>query len=147
MVPALWHLELANGFVVAERCGVLKATDTVLAAAAIAELLGHAIKSGTDLVSIHQALGTARNFQLSAYDAVYLDSALSRQLPLATLDRRRMRGERPTSRYSPDLLPRTSYFKYSESFFNSSGTVGMGGQSCEYPLSSGVATSERAVPS
>jgi hypothetical protein len=39
------------------------------------------------------------------------------------------------------------YFKYSESFFNSSGTTGIGGQSAEYPFSSGVATSERKAPS
>jgi predicted nucleic acid-binding protein len=35
---------------------------------------------------MRQALTTARAYQLSAYDSVYLDLALRAKLPLATLD-------------------------------------------------------------
>ena len=41
----------------------------------------------------------------------------------------------------------TTYFKYSEFFFNSSGTGGNGGNSCEYPLNKLTVFSERLVPS
>ena len=88
VVPALWHLEMANGFAVAERRGILSATDASQSVYAVERLLAHAIDSTTDFVSIRQALATARTFQLSAFDAVYLDTARRERLPLATLDRR-----------------------------------------------------------
>ena len=88
LVPALWHLELANGFVVAERRGTLSSEDIALAVGKISKLLGQSIKSINDLVTIPQALATARSVQLTGYDAVYLDLARWQQLPLATLDRR-----------------------------------------------------------
>ena len=88
IVPALWHLEMANGFVMAERRRILGAADIARAAIDIGFLLGPAIESVSDFVSIKQALGTARAFQLTAYDAVYLETSIRRELPLATLDRR-----------------------------------------------------------
>jgi predicted nucleic acid-binding protein len=88
IVPALWHLEMANGFVVAERRRILAATDIARALEEIGYLLGPVIESATELVSIKQALGTARTFQLTAYDAVYLETSLRQKLPLATLDQR-----------------------------------------------------------
>jgi predicted nucleic acid-binding protein len=42
----------------------------------------------TSVVSARQSLATARAFQLSAYDAVYLDLARSQRLTLSTLDDR-----------------------------------------------------------
>jgi predicted nucleic acid-binding protein len=88
VVPALWHLEMANGFAVAERRGILTAADANQSVRDIEQLLAHAIESSADFVSIRQALTTAIAFQLSAYDAVYLDTARRERLPLATLDRR-----------------------------------------------------------
>ena len=88
VVPALWHLEMANGFVVAERRGILSAADVTRALGTVELLLGQAIESVTDLVSIRQTLATARTSQLSGYDAVYLNTAQQQQLPLASLDRR-----------------------------------------------------------
>src|SRR6267143_7000237 len=43
--------------------------------------------------------------------------------------------------------PPVPYFRYSESFFKSSGISGNGGNSCEYPLSRFTANSARCVPS
>jgi predicted nucleic acid-binding protein len=85
VVPALWHMEIANGFVVAERRGKLSAAECARAMEKIGLLLGTAIESTADLVSMRQVFETARTFQLSAYDAVYLDQARREHLPLATL--------------------------------------------------------------
>ncbi len=90
LVPALWHLEMANGLIVAERRGTLNSADTVKATETIGRLLGPAIETAFDPVSIRQALGTARTFQLSAYDAVYLDMSLRQRLPLASFDKQLM---------------------------------------------------------
>ena len=86
VVPALWHLEMANGLAVAERRGIVTATDADQSLTDIEGLLGRAIESDPALVSVRQALTIARTFQLSAYDAVYLDVARRERLPLATLD-------------------------------------------------------------
>lgn len=88
VVPGLWHLEMANGFAVAERRGVLTPANSTVGIAAIEELLAHAIESSAEFIPMKQLLTTARDFQLSAYDAVYLDMARRARLPLATLDRR-----------------------------------------------------------
>ena len=86
VVPALWHLEMANGLAVAERRGIVTSSDADQALTDIERLLGQAIETDPALASVRQALTTARTFRLSAYDAVYLDVARREQLPLATLD-------------------------------------------------------------
>lgn len=86
VVPALWHLEMANGLAVAERRGIVTAADADQSLTDIESLLGQAIESNPALVSVPQAQTTARTFHLSAYDAVYLDVARHERLPLATLD-------------------------------------------------------------
>jgi predicted nucleic acid-binding protein len=88
VVPGLWHLEMANGFAVAERRGVLTAANAMAGVIVIEQLLAQAIESSADFIPIRQVLTTARAFHLSAYDAVYLDTARRERLPLATLDRR-----------------------------------------------------------
>ena len=86
VVPALWHLEMANGLVVAERRRILTAADVIRSLVNLEQLAAQIETSG-DLIPGRQALTTARSFQLSAYDAVYLDTARNQGLPLATLDR------------------------------------------------------------
>lgn len=88
VVPALWHLEMANGLVVATRRRILTAADADRCLVHLEQLLAQAIESETDFFPARQALTTARTFELSAYDAVYLDTARRNKLPLATLDRR-----------------------------------------------------------
>ena len=87
VVPALWHLEMANGFVVAERRGTLSAEDSMQAIEKIELLLGRAIENAIEVISIRQVLAAARAFRLTAYDAVYLEASRRENLPLATLDR------------------------------------------------------------
>jgi len=87
VVPALWHLEMANGLAVAERRKILSSADVIQGLANIEKFNGQAVDTITDTVSVRQALVTARRFQLSAYDSVYLDLARDEALPLATLDK------------------------------------------------------------
>jgi predicted nucleic acid-binding protein len=84
-VPALWHLDMANGFVVAERQHILTAAEATRCLIDVEQLTAQ-IETNSDLVLTRQALSTARSFQLSAFDAVYLDTARNQGLPLATLD-------------------------------------------------------------
>jgi predicted nucleic acid-binding protein len=88
VVPALWQLEIANGFIVAERRGVHTPSDTVEALRNLDIVIAQAIESSQDEVSMRRALLTAREFGLTACDAVYLETALRQELPLATLNRR-----------------------------------------------------------
>ncbi len=87
VVPALWHLEMANGLVVAERRTILNADDLSLSLLRLEQLTIQAIETRSDFWSMRQALNTARGFLLSAYDSVYLDTARAEGLPLATLDK------------------------------------------------------------
>ena len=86
VAPALWHLEIANGLAVAERRGILTSSDAMLALLQLEQLCAQALEIEADIVPMRQALTTARTYQLSAYDSVYLDLALRARLPLATLD-------------------------------------------------------------
>ncbi len=85
-VPALWHLEMANGLVVAERRSILTPAEVIRSLINIEQLTTQ-IETISDVIPARQALSTARSFQLSAYDAVYLETARNEGLPLATLDR------------------------------------------------------------
>lgn len=87
VVPALWQFEIANGFLVAERHGLLTTSDTADALQDIDLLLAHAIESSRDTVPMRSILQTAREFKLTAYDAAYLETARRQHLPLASLDR------------------------------------------------------------
>jgi predicted nucleic acid-binding protein len=86
VVPALWHLEMSNGLVVAERRAILTPADVDQAVIDIEQLVAQAVDIDSDVVPARQALTTARTFQLSTYDAVYFDLARRKRLPLATLD-------------------------------------------------------------
>ena len=84
-VPAWWYLEVANVLALAER-------RQRITAAQVAGFI--ALLDTFDLVVDDQApqrvftalLPLCRSHGLSSYDAAYLDLALRRRLPLATLD-------------------------------------------------------------
>jgi predicted nucleic acid-binding protein len=86
IVPALWHLEVANGFVVAQRRRVLTQADLAEALSHLDRLLVSAIESSNDLIPVSQAARAADTLGLSAYDGVYLELARQEGIPLATLD-------------------------------------------------------------
>jgi predicted nucleic acid-binding protein len=87
VVPALWHLEVANVLLVGER---RKRTTTAKVTQFLTVL--RILPITTDDETVSQAwtntLNLARTHDLSVYDAAYLELAIRRALPLATLDDR-----------------------------------------------------------
>jgi predicted nucleic acid-binding protein len=94
LVPPLWTLEVANALAVGERRGILTSDQVARSMGVIEQLLGEAIETIASLVTFRQVLATARSFRLTAYDAVYLETARSEGVPLATLDRALRRAAR-----------------------------------------------------
>ena len=84
VVPGIWWYELRNALVMNERRGRLTAPDTAAILADLRQLR----------ISLDQAhdgsviIALAREHALSVYDAAYLEVALRRALPLASLDKR-----------------------------------------------------------
>lgn len=87
VVPALWHLETANGFALAERRGAFTPAETEQYLVEVESLLATCIETQTELRPLRETVSTAIARRLSAYDALYLDVAQNLALPLATLDR------------------------------------------------------------
>jgi predicted nucleic acid-binding protein len=87
LVPALWHLEIANGLATAERRRDLLGADLDGALAAIQATVAQSLDTEMSLISAGDSLADARFFRLTAYDAVYLGLARREGLPLATLDK------------------------------------------------------------
>jgi predicted nucleic acid-binding protein len=86
IVPPLWLLELANGLVVAERRERITRADSTRFLALVGELPIRIDQTSTlDLAS--SVMDLARQYDLSAYDAAYLELALRLGQPLATLDK------------------------------------------------------------
>lgn len=85
VVPALWRLEVANGLEMAVR---RQRVDAAFRDASLADL--RALDIETDAETEAQAWGTtlqlAVRHRLTLYDAAYLELAVRRQFPLATLD-------------------------------------------------------------
>ena len=73
-----------SGWIVNEKRGQLSAEDTRATLADLDEM-NITADSRHDTPTV---LGLARRHELSVYDAVYLEVALRRSLPLASLDRR-----------------------------------------------------------
>jgi predicted nucleic acid-binding protein len=86
VVPVIWRLEVANGFVMTER-GLSLPSDTTEMLQALDVVL-QSIETISDSVSMRQIIATSREFRLTAYDAAYLELARAQKLPIATLDRR-----------------------------------------------------------
>jgi predicted nucleic acid-binding protein len=84
-VPSLWRLEVANGFQVAIR---RKRLDAAFRDNALGQLnrMPIVVDSDTDMYAWSTTLRLAERFQLTLYDAAYLELAQRRHLPLATLD-------------------------------------------------------------
>jgi predicted nucleic acid-binding protein len=87
IIPALWHLEIANGFLAAGRRGTWTSSDTAEALRALEAVIANGVETYAEPRPVHGILGVARQFRLTAYDALYLDTALHQSLPIATLDR------------------------------------------------------------
>lgn len=87
VVPPLWLLEMANGFATAARRGALTPSDIDRCLTDVDVLLASSVDYSTTVISLRQAFAGASGFRLTAYDAVYLETARTEHLPIATLDR------------------------------------------------------------
>lgn len=85
-VPALWLLEVANVLIQAERRGRIDAAgaDERLD---LLESLPLLVDTEHSATVVRQIIRLARAHRLTSYDATYLELALRRGLPLATLDK------------------------------------------------------------
>jgi predicted nucleic acid-binding protein len=87
LAPAHWPLEIANALRTAERRGRIETAELprlrVLLAALPVEVAPVELTTATGGI-----LEAARTYDLTAYDASYLELAAIRGLPLATVDER-----------------------------------------------------------
>jgi predicted nucleic acid-binding protein len=93
VVPALWAVELTNALLVAERRKRIRQSEI----RRFVELLGGLtllVDSQRLAESVNNILPLAREYGLSAYDAVYLDVALRHGASLASLDDRLQKAAR-----------------------------------------------------
>lgn len=86
LVPALWHLELGNVLIQAERRKRLSAADTTTRLELIADM-PIVTDEETSARALREVLTLARAEALTTYDAAYLELAMRKGLPLATRDR------------------------------------------------------------
>jgi predicted nucleic acid-binding protein len=87
LLPELWQLEVANGLVMAGRRKYLTTTELDAGVVTLENFLSTKAEIDSVFLSIRQARHLAETFQLTAYDAVYLELARREGLPLATLDK------------------------------------------------------------
>jgi predicted nucleic acid-binding protein len=85
VVPSLLALEIANVAVKVESRGIVTEADAQHFIALIGRL-NIVTDQATAAYALGDTLNLARRFKLSAYAAAYLELALRRGLPLATLD-------------------------------------------------------------
>lgn len=84
-VPALWHLEVANVLLYAKKRGRIDQAG-VEKFLAMLQGLDVEVDDQTMAQVWGKTLGLGEVYGLSVYDAAYLELALRRSLPLATLD-------------------------------------------------------------
>lgn len=85
LIPAWWYLELTNVLVLAEKKGRIDA-DQVAEFIALVESFQLEVDEQAPRRAFQHLLPLCRAGQLTSHDAVYLDLAMRRQLPVASLD-------------------------------------------------------------
>jgi predicted nucleic acid-binding protein len=85
LVPAWWFIEITNVLAMAERKGRIKPMESDAFIADLSKLGIERDDEAPDRAFTH-LLGLCRRHRLTSYDAIYLDLAVRRNLPLATLD-------------------------------------------------------------
>ncbi|MGB9498595.1 MAG: type II toxin-antitoxin system VapC family toxin [Dissulfuribacterales bacterium] len=87
IVPSIWPLEVGNVLLVAERKNRLSAADSTRFIALLSQLPITVVQEPEERM-IKEIFALAREHTLSTYDASYLDLAMKRGIPIATLDNR-----------------------------------------------------------
>ncbi len=87
IVPIVWPLEVANGLLTAVKRGRLRVTDPPRLFGDLSRLR-IAVDRGVSPEALGPAaLAIGQTYQLSAYDASYVELAVRRGIPLATQDK------------------------------------------------------------
>jgi predicted nucleic acid-binding protein len=84
-VPTIWPLEVANVLLVAERKNRISRADSGRFIALLSQLPIEVGQSDPNIV-LHETLALALQHKLSSYDASYLELAIRKGLPIASLD-------------------------------------------------------------
>ena len=85
LVPALWAIEITNALLVAQRRKRVAQPEVRRFVELLRELTV-VVDSQAVADTVSNILPLGREYQLSAYDAAYLDVAMRHSIPLATLD-------------------------------------------------------------
>jgi predicted nucleic acid-binding protein len=85
-VPAIWPLEVTNVLLVAERKNRIGKADSGHFIALLSQLPIKVEPTESER-AFHDILSLARQYQLSSYDASYLELAIRKGLPIASLDK------------------------------------------------------------
>jgi len=85
LVPAWWFIEITNVLAMAERNGRITPAQSDAFIADLGKLEIERDDEAPDRAFTY-VLALCRTHRLTSYDAIYLDLALRRNLPLATLD-------------------------------------------------------------
>ncbi len=86
IVPNLWHIELANVLLQAEKRGRITAAEAAIRLSLIASL-PISLDPETAARAWRDVLDIARREKLTTYDATYLELAIRRNIPLLTKDK------------------------------------------------------------
>lgn len=86
IVPPLWCIEVNNVLLVAERRSRVTVAETQHFWDVLHQL-PITTQNQQGYYEVNSVLNLARQYQLSAYDATYLDLAIKLNLPLASLDK------------------------------------------------------------
>ena len=93
IVPAIWPLEVVNVLLVAERKKRINEADSWRFMTLLLQLPISVEHEGQERM-MKDLLGFARVNGLSSYDASYLNLAMAKGVPIATLDRKLMEAAR-----------------------------------------------------
>ena len=87
LAPSIWPLEVGNVLLVAERKDRLSEAASIRFVALLSELPISVDQEPPERM-IKEIFALAREHKLSTYDASYLDLAMKKGIPIATLDNR-----------------------------------------------------------
>lgn len=87
VVPVFWQLELSNVLAAVQKRGLLNAKEIDEGLKYYEGFLARHTDIVAAIPSMRELLRTALAWELTSYDAIYLDLALTENLPLATLDK------------------------------------------------------------
>jgi len=96
IAPSIWSLEVVNALLVAERRKRLKQVDSVRFMTLLSQLPIVVEDKGSEKV-MKDLLALGRTSHLSSYDASYLDLAMRKDWPIATIDKKLMEAAKEVS--------------------------------------------------